>query len=500
MGPGNRQQGDREVFDASGFVRRVGEFIDSAGLIPPQAKVLAGVSGGADSVALLAILHELAGQDERGWQLSVGHLNHGLRESAEEDEQFVRQLAEKLGLPCHVETRDVAAEAAEAGKTVEEAGRDARMEFFARIAAEQGIPCVAVGHHADDNVETVLHRIFRGTHLRGLAGIPASRRIGGGVQLIRPLLNFRRSEVEQFCTERGLEWCTDETNADLKYTRNVIRHELLPLLRDKLNPRVEEAIERLSEGAGRTEDYLQWQARELLYSAGWKEGCGGFEFDVELFADEPPVIRAYAMRLVAEDAEVPFAQMTAERFAELARLCDLDGPVAVALPGNFVARRAGTKISICQALSSEPPEHRIVTLPLDGEVDIGEGKTIACSLDMQARITYLLPRLRGQQRVADKASKPPGEEFIDADKVEGELICMGRQPGDRFRPLGCHGSQTVSDFLTNSKSSIRQRESVRCICDSKGIVYLAPLRIDERVKVTEKTKRILFIDASSLVV
>ncbi len=488
MEPGNRQQDAREAFDASAFVRRVGEFADSASLIPPQACVLVGVSGGADSVALLTILHELAASDGRDWRLAVAHLNHCLRDSADADEQFVRELAEKLGLECHVDRRDIATEAKETGKTVEEAGRDARLDFFARAADENGYTCVALGHHADDNVETVLHRIFRGTHLRGLGGIAASRQLSRSAELIRPLLQCRRSEIEQFCKARALEWREDETNTDTKYSRNFIRHELLPLLRDKLNPRVDEAISRLALFASQADQFLRSRAMELLIDEQ-NHGPDYTGFNTALLTDEPEILQRCVLKLVVEDQGVPLKAMTYDHYQQLAAICRPDGPTSMQLPGGFEAFVENGMLMIALRGSCGEVE--------DSPVELNANSTALCA---GGEIHCDSATFDADQFAEHCTNRPGGVELIDADKVTLPLTVRHRRDGDRFNPLGLGGTQSVSDFLTNSKLTRADRESVRCICDSKGIVYLAPLRIDERVKVTDKTKRILRIDASDLVV
>ena len=167
----------------------VARFIDARRLIEPAGGVVVAVSGGCDSVALLAVLRELADRPGCKWQLTVAHLNHGLRKEADADAEFVAELADKWHMACVVERVDVAAEARRTGRGIEEAGRSLRYDFLSATAAKLAAACVAVGHHADDNVETVLSRILRGTHLRGLAGMPAIRKLQGcDIMLIRPLL------------------------------------------------------------------------------------------------------------------------------------------------------------------------------------------------------------------------------------------------------------------------------------------------------------------------
>jgi tRNA(Ile)-lysidine synthase len=250
------------------FVREVGAFIDARSLLPPGAAVVVGVSGGADSAALLAVLRRLAAMPARGYRLTAAHLNHALRPDAQADADFVADLARRWGIPCVVGRREVAAEARAAGQGIEQAAREARYEFLTQTAKAAGASHVAVAHHADDNVETILYRVVRGTHLRGLAGISASRGLGdSGIALVRPLLERKRVEIEEFCRAEALAWCADSTNADTSYRRNFIRHDLLPLLRSRLNRRADEALLRLAQAAAGAEDVLSSLARAALAGA-----------------------------------------------------------------------------------------------------------------------------------------------------------------------------------------------------------------------------------------
>jgi tRNA(Ile)-lysidine synthetase-like protein len=290
--------------DPSQFVARVGDCIRAHGLLPSVRKgagaepVIVGVSGGADSVALLLALHDL-GRSGLAVALTVAHLHHGLRETtADEDEVFVKNLAAKLGLPCTVDRANVRAEAERDRLTIEEAARNTRRSFLADAARRAGARKVALGHTADDRAETVLFNVLRGTGLEGLAalgprallpsplmgeggrrrrpgegeppltlpspargegkngGSPVGGRGGEAIEIIRPLVDISRAEVRAFLEARGQAWREDETNEDTAFARNRLRREVLPLLREAANPKVDEALLRLADQAADAADVL----------------------------------------------------------------------------------------------------------------------------------------------------------------------------------------------------------------------------------------------------
>ena len=255
--------------DPSTFVACVGACIRAHGLLPSVRKgagpepVVVGVSGGADSVAMLLALHDLARSDFAS-TLTVAHLHHGLRETtADEDQTFVENLAKRLGLPCTVDRADVRAEAQRDGVGIEEAARNARRSFLADAARSAGARKVALGHTADDRAETVLFNILRGTGLEGLATLgprallPSASALPSGsrltmdspIEIIRPLIECSRAEVLAFLKSRGQAWREDETNEDPAFARNRLRRGVLPLLREAANPKVDEALLRLADQA-----------------------------------------------------------------------------------------------------------------------------------------------------------------------------------------------------------------------------------------------------------
>ncbi len=318
------------------LLSRVGGLIDAHALLPRGAGVLAAVSGGRDSVVLLDILRRLAPQ--RGWRLTVAHLDHALRAGSAEDARFVAELAGRWALPVRIERRDARAHAERDGESLETAARTQRYAFLLTAARDLGARYVALGHHADDQAETVLHRIVRGTHLRGLAGMPLRRAISESeVTLVRPLLRTPRSAIVAFAVNRGLPWREDPSNAELDNSRNMIRHEVLPRLAKRLNPRVDEALLRLAAAAGEAEAFLAERAAELLE---------GTEAEVRPLREAPALLQRMALRELLERNGVGMRHIGAEHIERLRALLAPAGPAGASLPGGVELRRSGMRLRV----------------------------------------------------------------------------------------------------------------------------------------------------------
>jgi len=259
---------------------------------PPEqwqdVTVVVAVSGGADSVALLRALCALHASGPG--RIVAAHLNHGLRgEQAAADERFVVELCEQLGVQCEVGHARVAESAQQQGDGLEAAARKERYRFLAEVAGRVGGRFVATAHTADDQAETILHHVLRGTGLRGLGGMRRTRRLGPAV-LIRPLLEFRREELRNYLRELGQPYREDRSNTDLGLTRNRIRHELLPRLAAEFNPRVVEALVRLGRLASEAHELLAQQAQELGRRCLLAEDQNSLRLDAAQAADQPPYL------------------------------------------------------------------------------------------------------------------------------------------------------------------------------------------------------------------
>lgn len=310
--------------------------------------VLLAVSGGADSVALLHAMQSLAERDSG--RLAVAHFNHRLRPSAAEDEQFVRQLCQRFELPCHVGHAESELAAQAGGEGIEAVARRARYRFLQQTAEQLGARYVATAHTADDQAETILHHIVRGTGLAGLSGIKRTRPLGAAVTLVRPLLFHSRQEVLQYLAERGEGYRVDETNRDLRFTRNRIRHDLLPKLRQEYNAEVDVALRRLGQLADESQAFVQRQVAELLE----KHVRFSVEHDVQidcaaLRTVDPYLLRELLMALWRRN-DWPLRAMGFEQWHALSALvlCELR-PREVRqqiFPGAVRVRREGEFLSL----------------------------------------------------------------------------------------------------------------------------------------------------------
>ncbi len=466
---------------ANNFPARVGEFIDAHHLLGPQSTVLVAVSGGPDSVALLGALVDLARVPRRAWKVSAAHLDHGLRPEAGADAAFVAELCERLGVELHAGRANVAQEARQEGLSLESAGRMARYRFLGQTARRLGCSHVATGHQADDNVETVLHRIVRGTGIEGLRGIPARRRLGGeDIWLVRPLLEQTRQDVLDYLHARGLGWREDASNAESAFTRNRIRHELLPLLREQFNPQVDAALRRLITTAEWAGQYLDALGGQALEQALVDQSDRHVTLSVTSLARKDPLTASGAVREALRRLGAPLRAVGLEHVCRVLALLEGEtSPRQHDLPDGLRARREyDTLVLELPADRAGPPQAAVHELRVPGLTDLPDGTRLRVDTGPggQAELQGLRP------------DKPPTVELLDADRLALPLLARHWHEGDRFWPLGARGHRKLSDFLGDRKIPAGRRNQLWIVCDQLGPVWVAPLRIDERVKVTPATR------------
>ncbi|MCA9247527.1 MAG: tRNA lysidine(34) synthetase TilS [Planctomycetales bacterium] len=312
---------------------------------------LVAVSGGADSVALLRALTRLKSAGEG--RLVVAHLNHALRgESSDADEQFVRDLAHKLSLEFTSERVDIGGHPQTDG--LEAAARDARYAFFARAAERFGARYIALAHTRDDQVETILHRIVRGTGIAGLAGIPRTRRLSESATLVRPLLSSSRTEICSYLNRLGQTWREDATNADIRHTRNRIRNVLLPLLLDQFNPRADEAMLRLGALAGEMQSIVDTRIDELIEKRVRFESPASVAVDAAHLASVPRYLRRELWIGIWRKMRWPRQAMTHAHWDELAGMtADTHANAQRIFPGQVTVRAGAGKLAASRC-SGEP--------------------------------------------------------------------------------------------------------------------------------------------------
>lgn len=330
------------------FHRRL--FDAAARLWPDGAAVICGVSGGGDSMALLHGLHEVNRRRRSGWRLHVAHLDHAVRPDSSTDAAFVREAAAALHLPFHVRRAAVATAAHRMRRSIEEAARSARYAFLEETAATVESRFVAVGHQADDQVETVLHRLIRGTGLRGLAGMASIRplREGGPIFLARPLLSFSREELTAYLEARGCVWRRDATNEDPDAaTRNRLRHRVLPLLEAEVNPQTRTALLRLAEQARRANQAIAEWAEVVLRQARLSLDKSQCVLKAALLRELPVAVRAEAIRQSLAELGAPLGEVGFERIEAAADAALGNGAKRVVeLPGGVRVERRGPRLIV----------------------------------------------------------------------------------------------------------------------------------------------------------
>jgi tRNA(Ile)-lysidine synthase len=303
--------------------------------------VVLGVSGGADSVAMLRAMASLKKEYGGRGQLYFAHLNHGMRGSAADaDETWLRMLCEQLKLPLEVEKTNVAAIAEKQGDGWEAAARTARYDFLRAAAERIGARFVATAHTANDQVETVLHRILRGTGIDGLAGIMRTRPLSASVALVRPMLTLKRLEVLEYLAAIGQDYRTDASNEDTQWTRNRLRHELLPQLRDGYNSQVDAALMRLAGQAGEAQRLIVELAEELAGDCVVADFARA-QIDCGKLEGRAPIVVREVFKLAWRRARWPEQSMGFDEWQQLAALASGKGLQSLNLPGKIRAWRDG---------------------------------------------------------------------------------------------------------------------------------------------------------------
>ena len=463
-------------------------------LFPPDAGLVMGVSGGADSMCLLCALVTLNEQPHFHLDLHIAHLNHCLRgDDADADAAFVQAAADGYGLPCTIESVDVADVAERTRVSVEEAARNERYRFFERVCRRVGAGYVALGHQADDHVETILQRILRGTGLRGLAGIPLSRPLHSGspIRVVRPLLGHSRRAILEFNGAHAVPYREDVTNASDDPLRNRLRNTILPMLEGQVNPQVREALLRLAEQARWVNEYVDRTAESAYESLVIERTDQELSLNTQALARKTRIMRAELVRRAIASFELGDQDIS---FGHLSAVVDLLAGQAsgktLHLPGGMTVSKIYQRLVF--AVPTDQPRETIAaeivvrapgrtTLPLHG-------------VDLVCEIVALPPT----EAAAAIRAVHPREEWLDYDAVHLPMIVRHRRRGDRFWPLGAPGSKKVSEFLIDAKIDPAERDRLAILCDRLGPVWLIGYRIDERVKLTRQTRHVLKVRGSRI--
>jgi tRNA(Ile)-lysidine synthase len=486
-------------FSVPGVIESVRAFLTERGL--REEAIGVAVSGGRDSMALLEALHALSG--DFGLTLHVLHYDHALRAESGLDARFVEAAAARLGLAFHSEraVRIPGASVADTGvadtnvadaSVSEDDARRERHAFFSRMAVALRLAAVATAHTADDQAETVLFRLLRGSGTRGLAGIPPIRQAEGFV-LIRPLLKTRRAEVAAFLEARGVGHREDATNARMRFARNRIRHRVLPFLAEHGGADLVEALCRIG-GIARAEDeYLEAQVDEEMER--WRRTGAVYSRSVAALASLHSALRARVFMRVLLLCDVYPAFETVDT---LERVFSSGGRADLARTKAVWTEAAGAERVI--AIGRPPPEiiPILETFPVEAP-----GETLVDSLGLRVSVvrhphTGRMTELRRREPRPVRLGEPwRATALLDAGAIEGRLLLRTRRPGDRMTPFGMEGTKKLHDVFIDEKVSLAERDRWPILCDDRGILWVVGLKQDERTRVTDATEQVLRIDVDS---
>ena len=542
---------------------RVKDFIQRYSLILPGRTLVVGVSGGADSVCLLDFLARW--QSEFDIKLHIAHLDHQLRGAeSQADVRYVAGLANSLSIPITIGSEDVATYKAERNCSLEEAGRELRHEFLAKVAGDVGADRVAVGHTQDDQVETILMHILRGTGTSGLRGLepcspmaysrhlsplpsrehsslsllalrfpchsePKLRAKRGGSEaislrsgqaprskllVIRPLLDITREETLDYCREHQLKPRFDSSNLSLSFLRNRCRLELLPLLR-KYNPDVDQALLRLAEIARDDSSFIEQQALQLWNEVA-REGDNALYLDKRKTRALPMAVQRQLIRVAGERVLGDTRDIEASHVEAIRSLLAKPVGKRILLPRGVICWGGYDEVVIAtmsemKGRQSQPPFPPCPFPSLQGEFPLTvPGETILPGWQVMASISTVVGRpsskrselhpgfvIASEGRQSQKQDRDFVAQF-DLQQTGTELSVRQRRTGDRFHPLGMNTGKKLQAFMVDAKIPLHWRDHIPLVCSPRQIIWVVGWRIDDRVKVTQATRKILLLEFLNL--
>lgn len=427
------------------MINKVKAAVEKYNMLPEGATVVAGVSGGSDSMAMLFILNSL--KDEYGIKLIAAHVNHGLRgETADRDERFVRQKCCEMGIECHVLRADIPSAAKEKGLGFEECGRQVRYEFFNSFGENV---IIATAHNLSDRAETFLFNFARGSALRGLCSIPVVRD-----NVIRPLIGCTKDEINAFCAENSIEYVTDETNSDVAYSRNRIRHNVVSQLL-KINPSFEKNASRCIDSLNEDEAFLNSLADELVQKA---KTDGGYDRQI-LLDSALPVMKRSLIMIAEKDAGVTPEYRSLEKIIELLRI---SGTAQI---------NGGVTVRVRKGILDFP------------SASVGLG-----NVSIETEIINI-----DETNNLQNISKQDLEYYLDYDKIHGRMFVRCREAGDRISlpARGC--TKSLKKLFNELSVPPEKRESIAVVADDNGLLILEGIGIDKRAAVTKETEKIMVV-------
>ncbi|MCZ6601572.1 MAG: tRNA lysidine(34) synthetase TilS [Planctomycetota bacterium] len=450
--------------------------MEREGLLGSSEQIVVGLSGGPDSVALLHVLVDLS--TKRDWELLAVHVHHGVRgEEADQDAYFARSIAESLGVAFGTRT------IVPGPNPSEDRLRRKRYHHLGSEALAIGATAVAVGHHRDDQAETVLHRMARGTGIRGLAGIPYRRELvgSGGAFLIRPLLDCTRESILEFLSGRGISWREDSTNADPRYTRSRIRHEVIPVMEEAMGANVREALSRIALLARGTLPILEAEAARIL-----QQGAeGGGRLRIVGWQDHSDVVIGEALRTSFLDAGGRAGSFSLEMVAGLIdAIRSGKTEYRTTWPGKIPVQIRQGRLTVGEAGDTTIRETFTIEVP---------GATPCPWAGLEIRTRLIAP-----SELDSPVQHPSGglqRCWFDWEALTPPLEVRAWRRGDRFHPFGGPGIKEIREVLSDAKIPREDRDTVPVVADRDGVIWIIGVRQGSRAAVKEGTRKVLLLES-----
>ena len=482
MGPGKHSS---KTIAEKKVLRTVRQTIATHRMLESGDSVLIAVSGGADSVTLVHVLHSLSA--EYRLRLAIAHLNHCLRlKESDRDARFVAALAQKLDVPLFLEKQDVYRLHRRAHLSLEEAARKVRYEFFVKTASSHGFNKIATGHHSNDNAELVLMNLLRGSGPLGLSGIVPVR----DGNIVRPLIHLKRCDIVEYIAEKKLPFVTDESNTDLSFRRNRIRHHLIPELEKSYNPKIIDTLHRLSR-IMRTEDqWIENILRKDFSQCISAQGPDAISLNLQQFDRLATAAKRRLIRQAIFNVKKDLRRITLSHIdAVLSMLDKRAAESSLNLPEGIRVDLKATDLMIIKSKpnklansdKSDKPSffNYQYTITSPGVLPIKE-----------AGVTIKLSEIEVDD-LPDFNDAGNNLAFFDMDCLQFPLVVRNMRPGDRFSPLGVNGTQKVKKFFIDKKIPAHQRRLCPLLLSDGQIIWIAGQRIDNCAKIVSATKRIL---------
>lgn len=455
------------------MIKKVIKTIERYKLLNKEDRVVAAVSGGPDSTALLVALVQIASLLD--FSIIVAHFNHGLRGAkSDEDEKYSQELAKKMGLIFVSGKMDQ--KLRQKGESPEDFYRQQRYQFLNKVAEDYNAQKIALGHNIQDQAETVLLNLLRGSGLEGLKGILPMRE----GKFIRPLIEVSRGEIIAFLSKARISCCQDSSNESKIYLRNKIRFELIPYLKEKFNPRIEENLAQMAEILRQDDDYIGNSVQEAMKSTYIQNQSNRISLNIEYVKGLAPAIRSRLFKKILESLNPEKNGFSFSNIKALERLAQItESGKRFSLPLGIEVKREYDNLILerDKACLKQVDYEYPVNIP--GIIHVKEtNRTISIEKTSRDKM--------------DRHSK--NKVYLDLDKIQQPVILRNRRDGDRFQPLGMKGRQKIKSLFINRKIPRHKRNEIMLLVDQNSVIWIENMHLSDRVKISPQTINILGLE------